>query len=335
MAIYKTPKELLKKAIDSLLAQSLREIEILLIDDGCPIGSGIICDEYARLDSRIRVFHQSNKGMAAVWNFGMSQAKGDWILFYDSDDWGEITLCEDLLVFASKYNLDIALCASYGEDNGSSSIEMLFENTIPSLNQTQQQELMLKTMVLAAPDFSISVSSLVYASSIWSKLYKKSFLEKYNLNFGDTALCLDMIFNLQAFQSTKQIGFLGKPLYHYRKLSYSDSNRYRPDTYSAFIKVHCQCGKLLNDERLLQAWKNQWLHFLFSSIANDWFHKQNPDGLVEKIRKLRAFLALPENQKQLNAVDTQMLDGIGRKKYWLLKHKFYLLYYMLLQMRKR
>ena len=84
--IYQTERYL-PRCIDSILAQSFRDFELLLIDDGSKDNSGAICDWYARQDSRVRVFHKENGGISDTRNFGLDHAKGDYIAFVDSDDY--------------------------------------------------------------------------------------------------------------------------------------------------------------------------------------------------------------------------------------------------------
>lgn len=77
----------LRKCLDSLLAQDYDDWEALIVEDGSTDGSGAICDEYATRDSRLRVFHKMNEGVSAARNFGLDNARGEWIWFVDSDDW--------------------------------------------------------------------------------------------------------------------------------------------------------------------------------------------------------------------------------------------------------
>lgn len=83
--VYNTEKYL-SKCIDSILAQTYTDFELLLIDDGSPDRSGAICDEYAKRDTRIRVFHKPNGGVSSARNMGLDNARGEWITFVDSDD---------------------------------------------------------------------------------------------------------------------------------------------------------------------------------------------------------------------------------------------------------
>ena len=84
--VYKTEKYL-HRCLDSIVAQTYTDWECILVDDGSPDNSGMICDEYAEMDSRFRVFHQENKGVSAARNKGLDEANGEWIGFVDSDDW--------------------------------------------------------------------------------------------------------------------------------------------------------------------------------------------------------------------------------------------------------
>ena len=106
--IYKVEKYL-GRCIDSLVAQTYPNIEIILADDGSPDRCGAICDEYAQKDSRIKVIHQENKGVAAARNAALDIAQGEYIMFVDSDDYVEPTFCEIPLKTAQQQNADMVI----------------------------------------------------------------------------------------------------------------------------------------------------------------------------------------------------------------------------------
>ena len=103
----------LRKCLDSILDQTYRDLEILIIDDGSTDGSGAICDEYAGKDDRIKVFHTENKGLSAARNLGLDNASGDWIGFVDSDDWIEPDMYEVLLRKAEETGADVVECGCH------------------------------------------------------------------------------------------------------------------------------------------------------------------------------------------------------------------------------
>ena len=85
----------LKRCVDSILAQTYQNFELLLIDDGSKDCSGEICKEYAQKDSRVKVFHKENGGVSSARNLGLDNARGEWVTFVDSDDWIDVYSIEN------------------------------------------------------------------------------------------------------------------------------------------------------------------------------------------------------------------------------------------------
>ena len=114
--VYKVEKYL-PRCIDSVLAQSFTDWEMILVDDGSPDRSGMICDDYAARDSRIRVIHKKNTGLYGARNAGLDCARGDWIAFVDSDDWLHRDYLKALLSGTTE-DTDVVLCGCLTSDEG-------------------------------------------------------------------------------------------------------------------------------------------------------------------------------------------------------------------------
>lgn len=97
----------LRRCLDSIVNQTYRNLEVIIVDDGSSDGSGLICDDYAARDNRIRIIHQENKGVAVARNVALDIATGDYILFVDSDDWIEKDTCAFLLPIVEEQQPDI------------------------------------------------------------------------------------------------------------------------------------------------------------------------------------------------------------------------------------
>lgn len=108
--VYKV-EPYLRKCLDSVVGQTYTNLEIILVDDGSPDNCGAICDEYAARDERIRVIHQSNGGVSAARNAGLSVATGEWIGWVDSDDWIEPEMFRCMLEKALQLGTDIVVCS--------------------------------------------------------------------------------------------------------------------------------------------------------------------------------------------------------------------------------
>lgn len=110
--VYNVEK-LLPKCLDSILAQTHENLEIILVDDGTKDRGGILCDEYAAKDSRIRVIHKENGGLSSARNAGLDVARGEYIGFVDSDDWIEPEMYETMLALAKKHDVKMVCAGRY------------------------------------------------------------------------------------------------------------------------------------------------------------------------------------------------------------------------------
>lgn len=108
--VYKVEKYL-NRCVESIVNQTLGDLEILLIDDGSPDKSGTICDDWAKKDNRIKTIHKMNGGLSDARNCGLEAATGDYVAFIDSDDWIELDMFETLYKAVVEYNADIAECS--------------------------------------------------------------------------------------------------------------------------------------------------------------------------------------------------------------------------------
>ena len=124
--VYKVERYL-PRCIESILGQTYTNFELILVDDGTPDRSGIICDRYAEKDSRIKVIHKENEGVSTARNVGIDAAKGEWITFVDSDDWVTSDCLHTLIKPTFEYNYDFVI----------SSIEIRSLKVVPSLLKTE------------------------------------------------------------------------------------------------------------------------------------------------------------------------------------------------------
>lgn len=123
----------LRKCIDSILAQTYRDLEILVVDDGSTDGSGKICDEYKK-DERVRVFHTENRGLSATRNLGLDKATGEWIGFVDSDDWIEPDMYEVLFRKAEETEADVVECGCHADYTTTSYEHRAIQRTVSGID---------------------------------------------------------------------------------------------------------------------------------------------------------------------------------------------------------
>lgn len=204
----------LDECINTIIHQTLKNIEILLIDDGSEDGSLSICRAYAEQDKRVRVIHQENCGAYAARNLGIQQAQGDYILFLDSDDFFELDLCERTFCCAQERNLDILLFMA----------DVYLEDT----NKYKDSSWLINKRLLADVQEVFSSRDvaeklfLIAAGGPCNKLFKRRFLTENEITFPKMRSLEDVPFVYYAMALADRISFLDKTLEHYRKKSQGD-----------------------------------------------------------------------------------------------------------------
>lgn len=192
-------EQYIKRCIDSILAQTYTDFELVLLDDGSKDNSGTICDEYAARDSRTRVIHTSNKGVGFARNRLIEAANGEYICFVDSDDYIEHNMLEILHNNIIQYNADIALCG----------IRILFPKIVRSSNDDPSEQRLLNKKEAVGE----LIDNWKITCSTWSKLYKTELFE--GVRYAEIAAFEDMLTTYKLFEKSNAIVYDGRLLYNY------------------------------------------------------------------------------------------------------------------------
>ena len=195
--VYNTAKYL-HRCLDSILQQSFKDFEVLLVDDGSTDNSGEICDEYALKDSRIRVFHKGNGGVASAREIGNENAVGFYSIHVDSDDWIEKKMLERMYEEAQISHWDVLIADFYNDDKG----ETIYIHQQPSASNSEQ---VLKDIL----------QNKLFGS-LWHKLIRHSLYREYNIHFiEEINYCEDVLVLVQLLQHSVRVGFMNEAFYHY------------------------------------------------------------------------------------------------------------------------
>ncbi len=202
--IYNVEKYL-RKCVDSLINQTYKNLEIILVDDGSPDNCPKICDEYAKQDSRIKVMHKENGGLSDARNAGMKVARGEYISFIDSDDWIKSEMIEDM------YNRMI-------EDNSdlvSSGVLWVDEDGVEIRNATVSENCVLNT--------EQAIKELIndgkLKQHVWNKLYKTDLIK--NILFDKGKYHEDVFWSYKVIGESKRISIEKNSYYFYVQRSES------------------------------------------------------------------------------------------------------------------
>lgn len=286
--VYKVEEALLRRCIESLLAQTLEGIEILLVDDGCPMGGGAVCEEYVGQDGRVRVLHQPNRGVSAARNAGMDAARGEYLTFVDGDDFVEADYCRVLYAAAEEHHADIVSCRAVRYDLDAEEDLPVDKGTSAVYKEPAEIRKMtlslLRTIPLNHRDIRIPENHYV-----WAHLYRATRLDQLRFNEalrgGE-----DKYFNLSALQRCRVFCRRAEVLYHYVINPRSLTHTFYPDAPEKALKTYALYREIPAvgvDMDYRSAYYIRTCCMLLGLVRSHFRHPDNPDKYPH--RAFRAF----------------------------------------------
>ena len=195
----------LRQCMDSIVGQTLREIEIICIDDGSTDDSPAILREYAALDARVTILPQENQGVSAARNHGLSVAQGEYVIFWDSDDWFELDALELLYSIASERRADMVICNAQDFDN----------STGLDLGHNYIRKPYPETDVFCAKDCPDRIFDISGMNS-WNRLVRRQLLLENDIRYPALPLIEDSVVTMLEMLLAERIALCTKRLIHYR-----------------------------------------------------------------------------------------------------------------------
>ena len=227
--VYKA-EAYLHRCLDSILAQTFTDWELLLVDDGSPDRSGVICDEYASKDDRIRVFHKENGGVSSARQKGQDEAQGEYTIHADPDDWVEPTMLEELYKKAKADDADMVICDYYMNDGKNQTYITQKPSNLDS--NTVLKELFQQ---LHGSCCNKLVRRVCYSG-------KADFPDGINC-------CEDLIWCVKVLKQNPRISYIHKAYYHYiLSSSDSQSKMVSEERCKQDLRMLCELECLLNSK---------------------------------------------------------------------------------------
>ncbi len=239
----------LRQCLDSIVNQTYKQLEIILVNDGSTDSSGQICDEYASKDSRIKVITKPNGGLSSARNAGLKEAKGEFIYFVDSDDWIQSDTVETCHAALLENDADFCFFDADSFDESGYGIPQRY-------HRTQNYE----------PASGLTVISKLYQfnefhSSIPLFFFQTAFLVKHTLSFFEGIVYEDMLFTFQAFALASKVCYVNHSFYQRRYRSNSImTSRTTPLKFNSAVMVYEQLLAFIDNHALAeQAVASQYL----------------------------------------------------------------------------
>jgi len=271
--VYNVEKYL-KRCIDSILNQTFKEFELILVNDGSTDNCGKICDMYKRKDKRIRVIHKENGGLSSARNAGLDIAKGKYIAFVDSDDYINKNMYDILYSNLIKTDADISLC----------NFEYVYDNNNFSVNQSidNYDYLIFNNIEALNKLYSENNTNIVVA---WNKLYKKELFE--GLRYTEGRIHEDEFIIHELLYKSKKIVCTNAELYYYLKrqgsITQCDFNLKKLDVVYAFKER----VEFFREKKLTELQFKAQRVYIYSFFLNYYKAKIKLDNCNEELIKLK------------------------------------------------
>jgi glycosyltransferase involved in cell wall biosynthesis len=289
----------LVRCLDSVLSQTLSDIEVICIDDCSSDNSFEILKDYVEMDSRFKVFkNERNIGQGLTRNKGIDHAKGEYIAFVDSDDWIESNMYDILYAETNIQKYDLVCC-----------------NLIYDFPDGSAESPKMPSLELITRDFLISEGiapsiKLFSPNSPCDKIYKREYIERLNLRFESERVFLyeDKFFNLSFLASNPTFCFVTKVFYHYMIRHGSTMTSYRKDFINRYFAMDEKIKRLLSEndmisEEIQQRFRKSLFEITFVFCLNSLLYNKSINGKIYDFLILKNDKRISSNAKYFNFKD--------------------------------
>lgn len=313
----------LPEMIDSLLAQTLRDIEIILVDDGSPDRSGAICDSYAQKDSRIRVIHKKNGGVGAARNDGLDIACGEWVIFCDSDDYLEPEALERTVEAGEASGADVVFGDVTLVFDDRKELAVFYKNEFVTDDRAKIDQLIAADFYkYYCFDPPAGGPAFGYGGP-WNKLVRRQLLLDSGIRFDLRVKGIfdDLIYTAYVFAAASRVAYVHVPMYGYRQLDGSITHSFKAEllqidqaiftAWQEFMAVH---GK---DGQFQKPYYANVLRRLKASLGLYFFNGKNEKSFRAQCKELSALIRSEPYRTALRELDSSKLKHKYDRLLWM------------------
>ncbi len=288
----------ISKCLDSVLAQTYENIEVICVNDQSPDGSRAILGDYAQKDSRIKIIDKQNEGVSLARNAALEVASGEYIMFVDGDDWIDVDACQVSLETAMNTNTDAVLFGYVREFENASLEKHIFSEAEIIFDKDDCKNILCRRMAGPLGEELGTPENADALSTIWGKLYRADLIKNNNIIFKDIrkiGTFEDGLFNLDCFFYAESAVFINKPFYHYRKTNVSSiTTAYKEKFLSQWLNLFSMIEGFITDKNCGDNFKSALQNRVALSVLGQGFNilKINKNVFF-KIKELKKILRLP------------------------------------------
>ncbi len=319
------------ECIDSILSQTLEDIELILVDDGSPDRSGEICDEYARKDKRVMVIHKKNAGVSAARNDGLAIASGEYVIFVDSDDYVTENGYDMMYKKAKEIDADIVIGDVIKIFPERQKYEQFFGDEFVTEDREFINKLVCGTLYSNFCPYPPSGGPAFGYGGPTNKIVRRALLDEYHIVFDERVKGIfdDIIYSAYITVCAKRIAYINTPVYYYRIVHNSITQSFKkilPQIGDEIIHSINEFMDKYNNGYIYNKAYNAFIIRVFAYCLPRYYcHKDNPSSTLKLSKELKTVLKSERYFSAANSVDLSCLTPGHRKLVALMRVKAALL----------
>lgn len=283
----------IERCVNSLVEQTLKEIEIIFVNDGSTDNSVHILNKYLEKDIRIQIVNQKNSGVSMARNKGIQEAKGQYIAFVDADDWIEKEMLELLYHTMIKENSDVVMCG-YVREFQDRSKEKIFSLAEKVCYEGQTLNELHRRLVGPIGEEMGNPEALDSFGTVWAKLYNREMIINNYIQFVDLKEIgsnEDTLFNIHLIHHCSKVVFINQPLYHYWKGNVSSiTTKYNPNLQNQFTSLFQLMRKFIKENQLSNDYHKALDNRICMAALGLGLNECNQNLSFKSLKKVREFL---------------------------------------------
>lgn len=311
--------------IESLQKQTLKEIEIILVDDGSPDKSGEICDQYADGDARIRVIHKKNGGVSAARNDGLKVANGEYVVFCDSDDWLPNDAFEQMYTEATTQKADVVIGDVFLSENGNDRLVHFYDKPFVTADKNFIRQLIQADIYKTYCPCPYNGKPAFGYGGPWNKLVKRELLRQNGIEFDLRVKGIfdDILYTAHVLANAKKVAYIQAPVYYYRIIGNSITHSYKSKVleinkaiFNSWQEFMSEYG---NDGIYQEPYYAVVIRRFVETLPVYFLSKKNPHPFSERMKEMGNVINSPEYQEAIKGVKALKLTSFHRLVWRLMK----------------
>lgn len=333
--IYKTEKYL-EQCIKSIVNQTYQNLEIILVDDGSPDACPQICDAWAEKDHRIRVIHKENGGLSSARNIGIEEARGEYICFFDSDDYIDQNTIERAYELGKKESADVVIFGFSTVNNWGEITGQYVPNPERIVYTGEAVQKFFLPMLIGRDSQARKGSNL--HMSAWASLFSMELIQQVDWQFASERIIIseDVYSLLKLYKYIQKVAVLKETLYYYRENTSSVTRIYRPDRfqrvkffYERCIELCYECGYT---KEVIRRCAEPFISFTIAALKQEVMYHKTMKASLSRVQMIVDDDVL---QQVLQEKKKDKTGFMRRILFWTMRNKMYRLCYILVAVKNK